>query len=204
MLVVARTEDARTGKLKPCLFVVPTDAAGFEFTAIPMEIISPEKQFQVFLDDVRLPADALVGDEDGGLVQVFAGLNPERIMAASFSLGLARYALDQATAYAKERTVFSAPIGAHQAHRAPAGAAPHRDRAGPADDAEGGRALRRGRRLAAGEAANMAKYAAAEAACDAVDRAIQTHGGNGVARSTAWPACSSPPGSAGSRRSAAR
>ena len=57
---------------------------------IPMEIVSPEKQFQVFIDDVRLPADALVGDEDGGLVQLFAGLNPERIMAASFSTGLAR------------------------------------------------------------------------------------------------------------------
>ena len=55
VLVVARAEDARTGKLKPCLFVVPTDAAGFEFTAIPMEIVSPEMQFQVFIDDVRLP-----------------------------------------------------------------------------------------------------------------------------------------------------
>ena len=54
-----------------------------------MEIVSPELQFQVFIDDVRLPADALVGDEDGGLVQLFAGLNPERIMAASFSTGLA-------------------------------------------------------------------------------------------------------------------
>ena len=64
---------------------------------IPMEIVSPEQQFQVFIDDVRLPADALVGDEDGGLVQLFAGLNPERIMAASFSTGLARYALDRAT-----------------------------------------------------------------------------------------------------------
>ena len=68
-----------------------------------MEIVSPELQFQVFIDDVRLPADALVGDEDGGLVQLFAGLNPERIMAASFSTGLARFALDKAAAYAKER-----------------------------------------------------------------------------------------------------
>ena len=71
-----------------------------------MEIVSPELQFTVFLDDVRLPADALVGDEDGGLVQLFAGLNPERIMAASFSTGLARFALDKAAAYAKERVVF--------------------------------------------------------------------------------------------------
>ena len=101
VLVVARTEDARTGKLKPCLFVVPTDAAGLEAHVIPMEIVSPEKQFQVFIDEVRLPADALVGDEDAGLVQLFAGLNPERIMAAAFSTGLARFALDRAAAYAK-------------------------------------------------------------------------------------------------------
>ena len=115
VLVVARAEDARTGKLKPCLFVVPTDAPGFEATRIPMEIVSPEWQFAVFIDDVRLPADALVGDEDAGLVQLFAGLNPERIMAASYSTGLARLALDKAVTYANERTVFKDPIGAHQA-----------------------------------------------------------------------------------------
>src|SRR3954471_22992562 len=93
VLVVARTEDSKTGKLKPCLFVVPTDAKGFSYTHIPMEFTSPEWQFQVFIDDVRLPADALVGDEDAGLIQLFAGLNPERIMAASFSTGIARHAL---------------------------------------------------------------------------------------------------------------
>ena len=76
VLVVARTEDAKTGKLKPVLFVVPTDSEGFEYRPIPMEIVSPELQFQVFIDDVRLPADALVGDEDGGLVQLFAGSTP--------------------------------------------------------------------------------------------------------------------------------
>ena len=108
VLVVARTEDAKTGKLKPCLFVVPTDAKGFSFTPIPMEIVSPEQQFQVFIDDVRLPADALVGDEDGGLVQLFAGLNPERIMAASFSTGLARYALDRRRRTSRTREVLGA------------------------------------------------------------------------------------------------
>src|SRR5919198_1111622 len=57
VLVVARAEDARTGKLKPVLFVVPTDAPGFEYRSIPMEIVSPELQFTVFIDDVRLPDD---------------------------------------------------------------------------------------------------------------------------------------------------
>src|SRR3954453_6095060 len=62
VLVVSRTADAKTGKLKPCLFVVPTDAKGFEYTAIPMEIVSPEKQFQVFIDDSRPPAAPLVAE----------------------------------------------------------------------------------------------------------------------------------------------
>ena len=180
MLVVARTEDARTGKLKPCLFVVPTDAAGVEAKAIPMEIVSPELQFAVFLDDVRLPADALVGDEDGGLVQLFAGLNPERIMAASFSTGLARYALDKAAAYAKERTVFKGPIGSHQAIAHPLAESHIEIEMARLMTQKAAALYDAGDDMGAGEAANMAKYAAAEAACHAVDRAVHTHGGNGI------------------------
>ncbi|WP_134768165.1 acyl-CoA dehydrogenase family protein [Nocardioides sp. 1609] len=182
VLVVARTEDARTGKLKPCLFVVPTDAEGLEHTPIPMEIVSPERQFQVFLDDVRLPADALVGDENGGLVQLFAGLNPERIMAASFSTGLARYALERATAYAKERTVFQTPIGAHQAVAHPLAQSHIEIEMARLMTQKAAALYDAGDEMAAGEAANMAKYAAAEAACDAVDRAVQTHGGYGISQ----------------------
>jgi alkylation response protein AidB-like acyl-CoA dehydrogenase len=180
VLVVARTEDARTGKLKPCLFVVPTDAPGLEAKAIAMEIVSPELQFQVFLDDVRLPADALVGDEDGGLVQLFAGLNPERIMAAAFSTGLARYALDKATTYAKERVVFKTPIGAHQAVAHPLAQSHIEIELARLMTQKAAALYDAGDDLGAGEAANMAKYAAAEAACDAADRAVQTHGGNGI------------------------
>src|SRR6476469_7677153 len=180
VLVVARTEDARTGKLKPVLFVVPTDAEGFEATVIPMEIVSPEKQFQVFIDDVRLPADALVGDEDGGLVQLFAGLNPERIMAASFSTGLARFALERAATYAKERTVFKAPIGSHQAIAHPLAMAHIENELARLMTQKAAALVDAGDDMAAGEAANMAKYAAAEAAVHAVDAAVQTHGGNGI------------------------
>ena len=180
VLVVARAEDARTGKLKPCLFVVPTDAAGFEFTSIPMEIVSPELQFQVFIDDVRLPADALVGDEDGGLVQLFAGLNPERIMAASFSTGMARYALERASSYARERTVFAAPIGSHQAVAHPLAQAHIETELARLMTQKAAALCDDGDDMGAGEAANMAKYAAAEAACHAVDAAVQTHGGNGI------------------------
>ena len=167
VLVVARTEDARTGKLKPCLFVVPTDAPGFEATPIPMEIVSPEQQFQVFIDDVRLPADALVGDEDAGLVQLFAGLNPERIMAASFSTGLARYALDKAVAYVKEREVFGAPIGTHQGLAHPLAQSKIEIELARLMTQKAAALYDAGDDMGAGEAANMAKYAAAEAACDA-------------------------------------
>ncbi len=164
VLVVSRTEDARTGKLKPCLFVVPTDAPGFSYTAIPMEIVSPESQFQVFIDDVRLPADALVGHEDGGLVQLFAGLNPERIMAASFSTGLARYALDKATAYVKEREVWGAPIGSHQGIAHPLAQSKIEIELARLMTQKASALYEAGEDMAAGEAANMAKYAAAEAA----------------------------------------
>ena len=180
VLVVARTEDARTGQVKPVLLVVPTDAEGLEYRPIPMEIVSPELQFQLFMDDVRLPADALVGDEDGGLAQLFAGLNPERIMAASFSTGLARFALERASAYARERTVFQAPIGTHQAIAHPLAQSKIEVELARLMTQKAAALYDAGDDAGAGEAANMAKYAAAEAACDAADRAVQTHGGNGI------------------------
>lgn len=183
VLVVARTEDHKSGRLKPCLFVVPTDAEGFEYTPIPMEIVSPEQQFSVFIDDVRLPAGALVGDPgdtDAGLVQLFAGLNPERIMAASFSTGLARFALDKAVAYVKEREVFGAPIGSHQGLAHPLAQSKIEIELARLMTQKAAALYDAGDDAAAGEAANMAKYAAAEAACDAADRAVQAHGGNGI------------------------
>ncbi|MEU3353415.1 acyl-CoA dehydrogenase family protein [Streptomyces sp. NPDC037389] len=179
-LIVGRTEDARTGRLKPCLFIVDRDAPGFTRRPIPMDIASPEKQFELVLDEVRLPADALVGDEDAGLLQLFAGLNPERVMTAAFAIGMGRYAIARAVEYARDRRVWDEPIGAHQAIAHPLARshieielarlmmykAAHLYDAG---DDEG-----------AGEAANMAKYAAAEAAVRAVDQAVHTLGGNGL------------------------
>ncbi|WAZ22447.1 acyl-CoA dehydrogenase family protein [Streptomyces cinnabarinus] len=181
-LIVGRTEDARTGNLKPCLFMVPRDAEGFSRRQIDMELNAAEKQFELTLDDVRLPAEALVGDEDAGLLQLFAGLNPERIMTAAFAIGMGRYALAQAITYARERTVWKAPIGAHQAIAHPLAQA-HIDlelarlmmqKAALLYDA--------GDDVGAGEAANMAKYAAGEACVKAVDQAVHTLGGNGLTR----------------------
>ncbi|EPD57012.1 acyl-CoA dehydrogenase family protein [Streptomyces sp. HGB0020] len=181
-LIVGRTEDARTGNLKPCLFIVPRDAEGFERRAIDMELSAVEKQFELTLDDVRLPPDALVGDEDAGLLQLFAGLNPERIMTAAFAIGMGRYALARAVEYARDRQVWKTPIGAHQAIAHPLAQA-HIDlelarlmmqKAAHLYDA--------GDDIGAGEAANMAKYAAGEACVRAVDQSVHTLGGNGLTR----------------------
>ncbi|MEV0676215.1 acyl-CoA dehydrogenase family protein [Actinosynnema sp. NPDC050436] len=180
VLVVARHVDSSGQRLLPSLLVVPTDAPGFTYQHIPMEVVSPEKQFTCFFDDVRLPPDALVGAEDAGLAQLFAGLNPERIMAASFATGMARRALDQAADYARTRAVWGTPIGAHQGVAHPLAqcaiqvelARVMTQRASALYDA--------GEDRAAGEAANMAKYAAGEAVAAAVDQAIQVHGGNGL------------------------
>ena len=128
-----------------CSSCRPTRPAS-RWTKIEMEIVSPESQFQVFIDDVRLPSDALVGAEDAAIAQLFAGLNPERIMGAASAVGMGRFAINKAVDYVKTRQVWKTPIGAHQGIVAPVGAEPHRDRAGQADDAEGRDALRQRRR----------------------------------------------------------
>jgi alkylation response protein AidB-like acyl-CoA dehydrogenase len=180
VLIVGRTADAKTGKLRPVLFAVPTDAAGFSYRPIDMDILMPEKQFLLFLDDVRLPADALIGEEGAALLQLFAGLNPERIMAAAMAVGSGRFALDKAVNYARERTVWDVPIGAHQGLAHPLAqvkielelARLMMQKAATLYDA--------GDDVGAGEAANMAKYAAAEASIRTVDQAIQALGGSAM------------------------
>ncbi|MFJ6672997.1 acyl-CoA dehydrogenase family protein [Actinosynnema sp. NPDC091369] len=180
VMVVARHVDARGQRLLPSLMIVPTDAPGFTYQHIPMEVLSPEKQFTCFFDDVRLPLDALVGTEDAGLAQLFAGLNPERIMAASFATGMARRALDQASEYARTRTVWDAPIGAHQGIAHPLAQCAIQVELARLMTQKAAALYDAGEDRAAGEAANMAKYAAGEAVAGAVDQAIQVHGGNGL------------------------
>jgi hypothetical protein len=181
ILIVARTEDAKTGRLKPALFAFPVDTPGFEYTAIDMDVLMPDKQFLLFLDDVRLPADALIGDEDAALAQLFAGLNPERIMAAAGSVGMGRYALDRAVKYANEREVWGKPIGTHQGLSHPLAKAKVELELSKLMMQKAATLYDSGDDMGAGESANMAKYAAAEAAIACADQALQTHGGNGFA-----------------------
>jgi alkylation response protein AidB-like acyl-CoA dehydrogenase len=181
VLIVGRTEDAKTGRLKPALFAVPTDTPGFEYKAIDMDVPMPDKQFLLFLDDVRLPSGALIGDEDAALAQLFAGLNPERIMAAAGSVGMGRYALDKAVAYAKEREVWGKPIGTHQGLAHPLAKAKVELELAKLMMQKAASLYDSGDDMGAGESANMAKYAAAEAGIACVDQAVQTLGGNGLA-----------------------
>jgi alkylation response protein AidB-like acyl-CoA dehydrogenase len=182
VLVVGRTEQAKTGNLRPALFVVPTDTPGFSFTKIPMEIVSPEFQFQVFLDDVRLPADALVGSEDAAIAQLFAGLNPERIMGAASAVGMGRFAIKKATDYVKTRQVWKTPIGAHQGIAHPLAQNHIEIELAKLMTQKAATLYDSGDDFGAAEAANMAKYAAGEASVRAVDQAVQSLGGNGLTK----------------------
>jgi alkylation response protein AidB-like acyl-CoA dehydrogenase len=182
LFVVARTgeRDAATGYGRLSLFVVDVDAPGLERQVIPTATRGADRQWQLFFDDVEVADDRLVGGEGEGLRLVFDGLNPERIMTAVQCTGIGRLALDRAAAYARERVVWDAPIGSHQGVAHPLAEAKI--------ELELARTMTRkacalydAGAKGAGEVSNMAKFAAAEAGIKCVDRAIQAHGGNGVA-----------------------
>ncbi|MEV0130747.1 acyl-CoA dehydrogenase [Dactylosporangium sp. NPDC050688] len=181
VVVVARMADERTGKLKPALFMVPTDAPGLTLSKLEMEIVSPENQFLLFFDEVRVPADTLIGeDAEAGLPALFSGLNPERITVAAMACGTARYALDRASTYTASRSVWGRPIGSHQGVAHPLAHAHIQVELARLMVAKAAALYDAGRDLEAGVNANMAKYASAEASALAVDTAIQAHGGNGM------------------------
>ena len=182
VLVVARTEDAATGKLKPALFLVPTDAPGLTRSKLEMEIVSPENQWLLYLDEVRVPADALIGgDTDAGLPALFAGLNPERITVAAMGVGTGPLRAGAGVVLCRHpHRCGAGPIGTHQGVAHPLAHAAIQVELARLMVAKAAALYDAGRDLEAGVAANMAKYASSEAATLAVDTAIQVHGGNGM------------------------
>ncbi|MGP9722609.1 acyl-CoA dehydrogenase family protein [Corynebacterium sp. AOP40-9SA-29] len=180
VLVVARAHDERTGKLKPALFMVPTDAEGFSKSIIPTEVMLPESQYTLFMDDVRLKDEDLVGDSDAGIFQLFVGLNPERIIATAMATGMARYALDTAVKYANERVVWKTPIGAHQGLSHPLAQCRIELEQARLMCRNAAARFDQGDLDGAATAANMAKYAAGEVSARSIDQAVQTLGGNGL------------------------
>jgi alkylation response protein AidB-like acyl-CoA dehydrogenase len=179
ILVVARKREADGSLGLPLLTLVDTDAPGLTKTHIPTAEPGANKQWQLFLDDVEVDDDRLVGGETAGLKAAFDGLNPERIMGAAVCNGTARRALEQAAEYARERNVWGQPIGAHQGISHPLAQAKIEVELARLMMYKAAALYDAG--LQAAEESNMAKYAAAEAGVHAVDQAIQTHGGNGFA-----------------------
>jgi alkylation response protein AidB-like acyl-CoA dehydrogenase len=178
VLVVARDADLSTPERSALtLVIVPADAPGITATKIDAAVQVPERQFSVFFDDVKLPAEALVGEQGAGLRQVFLGLNPERISAAAINNGISRFALAQAAQYAKDRTVWKTAIGAHQGVAHPLAEAYIAVQSARLLNARAAQLYDAGED--AGEAANMAKFCAADSSLQALDQAIQVHGGNG-------------------------
>ncbi|MGC8480181.1 MAG: acyl-CoA dehydrogenase family protein [Acidimicrobiales bacterium] len=178
VLVVARTGTDDNGHARLSLFVVDTDAPGLERHVLPVSVELPERQFTLHFDNVRVGEDRLIGTEGDGFRQVFQGLNPERITGAAVCVGIGRFALERAASYASNRSVWGAPIGTHQGVSHALAKAKIEVELAALMTAKAAWLHDHGE--PAGEASNMAKYAAAEAALSAIDAAIQTHGGNGI------------------------
>jgi alkylation response protein AidB-like acyl-CoA dehydrogenase len=179
VLVVAKDAELSTPERSHLnMFIVPTSAPGFSATVIDSALRAPEKQFMTYYDEIRLGPDAIVGQRGAGLKQLFAGLNPERVAAASQANGLSLYALRKASAYANERSVWDTPIGAHQGVAHPLAEAYVQMQLARLMTRRAATLVDAGKD--AGEAANMAKFASGDAALRSLDQAMQTHGGNGL------------------------
>jgi acyl-CoA dehydrogenase len=181
MLLLARTTPADGVRRKTdglSVFLIDIrHLKGFEIR--PLRMMMNHSTNALFFDDVEIPADSLVGDEGKGFSYILDGMNAERVLVGSESIGDGRWFVEKAVAYSGQRVLFGKPIGANQgvqfpiarAHMAVEAAALMRDKAA---------AL-----FAAGEPcgaeANMAKYLAAEAAWEAGNACIDCHGGYGYA-----------------------
>ncbi|MGH1561610.1 acyl-CoA dehydrogenase family protein [Mumia sp. DW29H23] len=181
VLVVARTGTDAKGRSELGLFIVETDRPGLEYQPIPMEIKEPDRQFSVFLDGVDVPQANLVGGVPGkGMLQVFSGLNPERINVAAQAVGLGRYFMGKAVSYAKSRDVWGQPIGAHQGVSHPLAEAKIQIELSRLMAYKAAWEFDHGEPTV-GESASVAKLAAADAVLFAFDQAVQVHGGNAFA-----------------------
>jgi alkylation response protein AidB-like acyl-CoA dehydrogenase len=159
------------------LLVDLRDAVGNGLEIRPLETMLNHATTELFIDKLRVPAENLVGEEGRGFAYILDGMNSERILIAAECIGDARWFIDRAACYAREREVFGAPIGRNQgvqfpiarAHVQTEAASLMVDKACAMFDAG----------LACGSQANMAKLLAADASWAAADMCLQTHGGYG-------------------------
>ena len=182
MLLLARTTpldetSTRTDGLST--FIVDLKAAAERIQIRPIETLMNHAATEVFFDDLEIPDDALLGEADNGFRQILVGWNAERILIAAECIGDGRWFIDKAATYARERVVFGRPIGANQgvqfpiakAYAAVEAADLMRYRAAHLYDAG----------APSGAEANLAKYLASEAAWEAANACLDTHGGFGFA-----------------------
>jgi alkylation response protein AidB-like acyl-CoA dehydrogenase len=188
MLLVARTtkvEDLKEKGLPKvfglALFVVNPKAKGVTLQELPTRGIAGASQFSIFMDDVEVETKNLVGEENMGSFALFNSLNPERITAAAMGVGITEQLLRKSVKYAKERKVFKdVLIGSHQAIQHPLAEIKIEQEAARLLTYRAAWAFDKGESPGVvGTYANMAKYAAAEVAIKAADRAIETFGGYG-------------------------
>jgi acyl-CoA dehydrogenase len=183
MVLIARTTP-RAEVAKPTdgmtLFLVDIDSDAVQLRPIPKLGRNAVASYEVFIDELRVPASARIGEEGKGFTYLLDGLNPERILLAHEALGIGRAALRRATRYANERVVFDRPIGKNQGVAFPLAEAATRLDA--AELMARNAAWRYDNGLPCGREANMAKFLCADAGFAAADQAIQTHGGMGYAR----------------------
>ena len=184
MLLLARTTPAEEVKRRTdgiSVFLVDLREArgrGLEIQPIPTMI--NHNTNQVFMDDLKVPAENLIGEEGKGFRYILDGMNAERVLIASEALGDGRWFIDKAVAYANERVVFGAPIGKNQGVQFPIARAHAELEAAELMIRKAAALFDDGRDC--GAEANIAKMLASEAAWHAGDTCMQTFGGFGFAR----------------------
>jgi acyl-CoA dehydrogenase len=182
MLLLARTSEPTEGKPKwwgLSTFLVDLREAGDAIDARPIRTMMNHATTEVFIKGLRLPADALVGEEGMGFRYILDGMNAERILIAAECIGDGRWFVEKGAAYASEREVFGRPIGANQGVQFPIA------RAHAAVEAADLMRRRASELFEAGEPCgaegNMAKLLASEAAWQAANACLDAHGGFGFA-----------------------
>jgi hypothetical protein len=148
-------------------------------TIKPIRTMMNHSTTEVFFDDLRVPASALIGEEGQGFRYILSGMNAERILIAAECIGDAKWFIEKATNYAKERGVFGRPIGKNQGIQFPIARCYAQMRAAELMVHHAARVYDEGGN--AGAEANMAKMLASEASWAAADMCVQTHGGFGFA-----------------------
>jgi acyl-CoA dehydrogenase len=183
MLLLARTTPLdRVKKRTEGLSVFLVDmreALGHGLTIRPIRTMMNHATTEVFFDDLRVPAENLVGEEGRGFRYILSGMNAERILIAAECIGDAKWFVDKAVKYSKERVVFGRPIGQNQGVQFPIARAYANMRAAELMVREALRLYEAGHNP--GAEANMAKMLAADASFEAANVCVQTHGGFGFA-----------------------